>query len=93
MIDDGLDVSKNITSFLLECLIYNVPDHIFNNNNTWTEILKNAIIYLYQKTDEKNDCAEWGEVSGLLYLFHSGRKWNREDVNKYLVQMWNYLEY
>lgn len=93
MIDDGLTVSKNITSFLLESLVYNVPDHIFNDNNTWTEILRNAIIHLYQKTDEKNECAKWGEVSELLYLFHSRRKWSREDVNAYLIQMWNYLEY
>ena len=93
MIDDGLVVSKNITSFLLECLVYNMPDHIFNNNNTWTEILRNAIIYLYEKAGETNECAKWGEVSELLYLFHAARKWNRTDVNSYLVQMWNYLEY
>jgi len=91
MIDDKISISPNITSFLLECLVYNIPNHIFNNNDTWTEILRNAIIYLFNNTDEKNDCKEWGEVSELLYLFHGGRKWTKEDVNKYLIQMWNYL--
>jgi hypothetical protein len=93
MIDDRVAVSDNITSFLLECLVWNVPNSIFNENRTWTEILRNAIIYLYNNTDEKNLCEKWGEVSELLYLFHSGRKWNRADVNNYLVQMWNYLEF
>lgn len=91
MINDKISISPNITSFLLECLVYNVPNHIFNDNGTWTEILRQAIIYLYNNTDEKNDCAEWGEVSELLYLFHGGRKWTKEDVNTYLIQMWSYL--
>lgn len=93
MIEDGEPVSDNITSFLLECLVWNTPDSIFNNGDTWTERLKGSIVHLYDKTKEESTCKEWGEVSELLYLFHGGRKWSREDVNNYLVQAWNYLEY
>ncbi|MBB5645983.1 nucleotidyltransferase [Pedobacter cryoconitis] len=91
MIDDKVAVSDNITSFLLECLVWNVPDHIFNNYDTWTERLRQSIIYLYQNTGEDSKCNTWGEVSELLYLFRDSRKWSRVDVNNYLVQMWNYL--
>jgi hypothetical protein len=91
MIDERVGVSDNITSFLLECLVWNVPDSILNNNNTWTDRLKQSIIHLYEKTNSQETCKEWGEVSELFYLFHTGRKWSREDVNSYLVQMWNYL--
>ncbi len=93
MIDDGVAVSDNITSFLLECLVWNVPNPILNNNYTWTDRLKQSIIYLYENTNEQEKCKGWGEVSEKLYLFHSGRKWNHSDVNSYLTQMWNYLEY
>lgn len=93
MIEDKIAVSKNITSFLLECLVFNVPNSIFNDYNTWTEILRASIVFLYNNTDENNNCKEWGEVSELLYLFHNGRKWSREDVNVYLFKMWNYLEF
>jgi hypothetical protein len=92
MIDDKINVSDNITSFLLECLMWNLPSHIYNNNKTWTEILKQSIIYLYEQTKEESTCKEWGEVSELLYLF-VGRKWTVKDVNDYLVQTWNYLEF
>ncbi len=92
MIDDKINVSDNITSFLLECLMWNLPNHIYNNNKTWTEILKQSIIYLYEQTKEESTCKEWGEVSELLYLF-VGRKWTVKDVNDYLVLTWNYLEY
>lgn len=93
MIEDNVGVSDNITSFLLECLVWNVPNHIFNNYDTWTDRLKESIIYIYNATKEGEEtCNEWGEVSELLYLFKA-RKWNVKDVNQYMVQMWNYLQY
>ncbi len=93
MIDDGEVVSENITSFLLECLIWNVPNRIMNNYDNWTDRLKQSIIYLYEQTKEEQTCSEWGEVSELLYLFRGHRKWSRTDVNQYMVQIWNYLEF
>jgi hypothetical protein len=93
MLDDGVYVSDNITSFLLECLVWNVPNNILNQTYTWTDRLKGSITHLYERTREIEKCKEWGEVSELLYLFHSGRKWTNRDVNNYLAQMWDYLEY
>lgn len=91
MIEDGLPVNDNITSFLLECLVWNVPNPIFNNHNTWTDRLTQSIVFLYENTNDEEKCKNWGEVSECLYLF-VGRKWTISDVNAYLVQMWNYLE-
>lgn len=85
--------SNNITSFLLECLVWNIPNKIFNQNDSWSNMVEESIIFLYQNTKDENKCDKWGEVSELLYLFHSGRKWTIIDVNAYLVQMWNYLGY
>jgi len=93
MIEDGVDIDDDITSFLLECLVWNVPNRIFNNYDTWTERLKESIRYIYQKTEDKKGSKEWGEVSDLLYLFHGSRKWSRKDVKNYMIQAWNYLEY
>jgi hypothetical protein len=93
MKDDGVAFNTNITSFLLECLVWNVPNKIMNDYDSWTERLKQSIIYIHEQTKEESTCKEWGEVSELLYLFHSGRKWSRTDVNEYMVQLWNYLEF
>lgn len=93
MLEDGETVSDNITSFLLECLVWNVPNRIMNNYDTWTERLKQSIIYLYENTKEDDSCNEWGEVSELLYLIRPSRKWSRKDINEYMVQVWNYLEF
>ena len=93
MIEDRENVNANITSFLLECLLWNVPDRMFNDYETWQDRLKESIRFLYRESKEENDCSNWCEVSGLLYLFSSDRKWSREDVNTYLLNLWRYLEY
>ncbi len=93
MLEDSENVSESITSFLIECLVWNVPNEIFTSSETWTDRLKKSIIYLYDNTKDQSTCNEWGEVSDLLYLLRGTRKWSREDVNSYLVQTWNYLEF
>ncbi len=93
MADDGQPVNSSISSFLLECLLWNVPNSIFNNYDTWTDRIKQSIIFLYNNTKEEKNCKEWGEVSEMFYLFHSGRKWDVKTVNNYLIQLWNYLEF
>lgn len=93
MIEDGIPVSGNIRSFLLECLLWNVPNNIFTTSDKWNDILRYSIISLYNSLKTEEGCKTWTECSELFYLFHSERKWNREDTNAFLVQMWNYLEY
>ncbi|RYD52372.1 MAG: nucleotidyltransferase [Sphingobacteriales bacterium] len=92
MIASGEIVNKNISSFLLECLVWNCPDRVFNNYTTWTERLRQAVIYLYNATNG-DDCNKWGEVSDLLYLFHSERKWTKADVNAHMLHMWQYFKF
>ncbi|MCJ7933332.1 MAG: nucleotidyltransferase [Chryseobacterium sp.] len=69
MIDDGENVSDNITSFLLECLVWNIPNSIFNNYDTWTERLKQSIIYIYNQTQTDDKSSEWGKfLNYFIYL-------------------------
>jgi hypothetical protein len=91
MMDDGNTVPDGITSFLMECLVWNVPDYILNDGASWTGRLRTSITYLYQQTLDDQNCGKWVEISQLLYLFHGGRKWDRQMVNNHLVQMWRYM--
>lgn len=93
MIDDGESVNGNITSFLLECLLWNVPNQIFNDYETWTDRLRESIVFLWNSTQTEQKCNNWCEVSGLLYLFSGDRKWSKTDVNTYLLHLWHYLGY
>lgn len=93
MKDDNVNFPVGITSFLIECLLWNVPNSIFNDAKSWIEMIRQAIIHIYNKTKEEATCSEWGEVSELLYLFRGKRKWTVKDVNQFMVDVWNYLEF
>lgn len=91
MVSDGEINGDIISSFLVECLIWNVQNYIITGYSTWTETVKQAIIYLYNQIKENNH-KEWGEVSEHLYLFR-GHKWTDADAKDFLVTVWNYLGY
>ncbi len=91
MIDEKIPVNSGITSFLLECLLWNVPNSFYNDYETWTERINHILEYLYQKTKDEDSCNKWREVSEMFYLFHSKRKWNVEMTNQFLVQFRKYL--
>lgn len=92
MVNDGIANGDKITSFLVECLVWNIPNGKITGYLTWTDTLREAIRYLYQEIDAGRH-ANWGEVSEMLYLFHSGRKWSAQDVKQWLYNAWNYLEF
>lgn len=92
MVDEGVTNGDKISSFLVECLVWNVPNSIITGYSTWTETVKQAIIYLYNAIKDGKH-KEWGEVSERLYLFHYERKWTASETQTFLYNMWNYLGY
>lgn len=92
MVDDGKIDGVKITSFLIECLVWNVPNDTITGNNTWEDTVQNTIAYLWKAVKDENH-QKWGEVSERLYLFHSGRKWTAVETKDFLYEMYNYLEF
>lgn len=90
MSDNGIYQAKVILGFLIECLIWNVPNSNLSNSSHMEDVRK-SLIYLYEKTKEYESCKEWGEVSELKYLFRTLQKWTYEQVNKFIVTAWNYI--
>ena len=88
MSEQGI-TAGSIPGFLIECLVWNVPDDHFGNT-TYTSNVKNSIVYLYENTKIDESCHEWGEVSELKYLFRTSQKWTREQANAFTVAAWNY---
>jgi hypothetical protein len=90
MADTGHESAEAMSSFLIECLIWNVPDEGFSHE-TWEEDVRYAIVHLYQATRQASTCKEWGEINELKYLFRSKQPWTREGVNAFLADAWRYL--
>lgn len=85
MEDDGILISDSITSFLIESLVWNVEDSVFNESDNLSDILRNVLVDIY-----KNSSEDWNEVSDILQLFHAKRKWSILGVKIFIKQVWKY---
>lgn len=90
MIADGIASAESATSFLMECLIWNVPNDRFGAS-TWTSEMRNCLAWLFNSTTSIDDCGHWGEVSELKYLFGSHQAWTRPGAHRFISDAWDYL--
>ena len=67
MVEDKKTDGNKITSFLVECLVYHVPNNVITGYRTWTETVKRVIIYLYDEIKDGHH-TKWCEVSDMVYL-------------------------
>lgn len=91
MEDIGYASTKNMSSFLIENLIW-------NSNNRWFDsrslqlMTKNILAHLWKHTKEDITCKHWTEENGIKPLFRSTQKWKRIQVNQFLWDAWHYIE-
>ena len=80
----------DVPGFLIECLVWNVPNDNFQNEFYWNDV-RSALAFLFNSTCSNSDCKEWGEVSELIYLFHSGQKWTWQQAHAFTSAAWDYI--
>lgn len=90
MLEADIDAAKPAIGFLIECLVWNVPNSNFGNTR-YEDDLRNILAFLYNATVSDEACSEWGEVSELKYLFRGGQKWTRAEANAFILAAWNYV--
>ena len=92
MVEDGLVDGDIISSFLVECLVWNVPNKYLVGSNLLADKVQDSIAYLWNAINN-GEAEEWVDVSERYYLFHSQRKWTEKDAKDFLYDMYNYLEF
>lgn len=90
MDDYGVAEAKPIPSYLIECLVFNVPDEKLGHARYYDE-LKELLRFLYHATATQEPCNEWGEVNELKYLFRASQPWTREAANAFVLAAWQYV--
>jgi len=90
MADEEIEPAEPIPSFLIECLVWNVPDDDFRHD-TYTADVRHALAHLFNKTRKFDDCKEWGEINELKYLFRSGQPWTMEKAHAFISAAWDYI--
>ena len=84
MVDRG--VIAPVPSFLMESMIWNVPDRVFNDHDTWTVRLQEALRHSFHA-----DKAGWLEVNNIKFLFHPSQKWTEAEATAFVKSAWNYM--
>lgn len=90
MADKGITAAKPIPSYLIECLVWNVPNEGFGHD-TYTADVRYVLAHTFNETINDEKCSEWGEVNELKYLFRSGQPWTRQQAHDFLSAAWDYI--
>jgi len=86
----GVQEADPIPSFLIECLVWNVPNDGFGHT-TLTADVRHALAHTFNETLNDERCHEWGEISELKYLFRQSQAWTREQAHAFLGAAWDYV--
>lgn len=90
MEDAGFQSAKVVPGFLIECLVYNVPNEKFLYA-TWDEVVTRVITYIWVSTKTADKCNNWVEVSGWKYLFRGSPDSKRAAAYKFIDEAWSYI--
>ena len=92
MQDQGNASAEPMSSFLIECLVFNVDNDRFGHT-TYYDDMKEVLRLIYHATTSDENCAKWVEESRLKYLFHPVQPWTRAQANAFVLAAWNYVGY
>ena len=90
MVDEGYGAAEPIPSYLIECLVWNVPNTGLAQPTLRADV-RSVIAHLWNQTRTDESCKDWGEVNELKYLFRQAQPWRRDQVNTFLQAAWNYI--
>ncbi|MFI0406013.1 nucleotidyltransferase [Actinomadura sp. 3N508] len=87
LVDDGL-LEDSLPSYLIECLVYNVPDDSFGHS-TYKADMRAVLARIFNSTLASGDWNDWHEVHELKYLFRGDCDWTHQQVHRLADAAWN----
>jgi hypothetical protein len=83
-------LTEELPSYLVECLVYNVPDNQFGHEAYLSDI-RGVLATIFNSTLDAGNWNDWEEVNGLKYLFRGQQPWTRQQVHELADAAWNEL--
>jgi hypothetical protein len=91
MQDNGNSHAKDVPSYLIESLLWNVSNDAFGHSN-YTADVRWVLANLFNNTmGTEGDCTNWTEVNGIYYLFHPSQPWTVPGTHRFLSAAWDYI--
>ena len=88
MVEEG--IISEIPSFLIESLVYNVPNSNLINSTYWEDV-KQSLSYMVRGTSSGGSSPNWVEVNELKWLFRPNQKWNEAEANRFALEALQYV--
>ena len=79
---EGIIEAGPIPGFLIECLVWNVPNNCFTHD-TWSEDIESVLLSIWASTMNDQISHDLLEVNGIKYLFRPQQKWTREHAHAF----------
>jgi hypothetical protein len=86
----GIAAAEPIPSFLSECLVWNVPDHLFNVGS-YLDDFRAVLASLSVDLGDAQKSEKWTEENGIKYLFHWSQGWTRAEALAFIQAAWSYM--
>lgn len=87
--------SNTCASFMVESLAYNIQNFIYQDNDTWRDIIlrlcEEAWSYIKIEEDRHPESVRWLEVNGYKYLFHDEQTWKRQHARQFILDVYNLI--
>ena len=82
--------AKAIPGYLLECMIWNVPNAAFTGS-TWDARIQAVLLHIWSNTKDDARSKSWCEVDDIKYLFRAFQTWTRQDAHTFIDETWSYV--
>jgi hypothetical protein len=92
MQDAKIKEANDIASFLIESLVWNVPNEAFGHEKLSDDV-RHVLAHCFNQTLDDEKCKRLIEVNAIKYLFASTQPWTRQQAHDFLFAAWNYIGY
>jgi len=86
MVADGT-LARECPGFLVECLVYNVPDYLFGNSALLTD-LNQVFNFLWEGLGDPAVYDTWHEVNDLCFIFYDGSPHSPQAAFSFIDAAW-----
>lgn len=90
MAENGIAAATPIPSFLVECLVWNVPHHLLKHDSFYKDV-QESLRYMYHQLKDPGPSEGWLEVNCMKLLFHTTQPWTREQALAFVLAAWTYV--
>ncbi|CCM64173.1 MULTISPECIES: nucleotidyltransferase domain-containing protein [Candidatus Neomicrothrix] len=77
--------SPETPSWLVECLVYNVPDEVFDSSSNHINALT-TLLWLHENLASTSGRGDWLEVNELKYLFTVSQPWSTQEASDFVAR-------